>query len=428
MSYHHSLIFIFAVALISLASWFVIEKQLARFKIPAIIGYLLVGVVVGPYGINLEGWFDLHVTGSRIAAAYYLSNIALGFLVITSFSDIRNAEKHVDFKASASYITGSICAVILALLTSTVVLKVAPGLTSPGQTTGEESATMLVLALAVAVTSVPFLTKIFIDLRIIGTTFSSTVLVSACLLDILIWAIFPISSVLRTQSQLDLFPVLTRAAVTFAAAAALFFAASYLTQLYDRWAQQHGRTGFGIAFIIAVSLVAALVSAYLGAGLLLGMLIAGLSLGRAKSIAYGSMPPLEKLAKWIFIPAYFILIGRGLVFDSAISIYGIVIFLLWSSALKVTAVTTVHFLVFRDMRQAFTNGVVFNTRGGPGLVLATVAYSMDLINVNAFSAFVAASIVTAPITELLLRFWVNRRLSPAVGNTALGSNFQPSHH
>ncbi|MVA19818.1 hypothetical protein GOZ94_12745 [Agrobacterium vitis] len=414
-----SIIYCSLILIMSFFAFIFFNAKLFNTKIPKIILYIIFGIFLGPYSLNVEGWFELHRVGARIGEIYALSNVALGFLIVTSFSNIRSAEKQVDLKSLTSYMAGTFAALLLALSTSHIVLRIAPGLTFPSQTVGEERATILVLALAVIVTSVPFLTKIFIDLKMIGTTFSSTVLVSACLLDILIWAVFPISDVLRTQSQFDLLPVLTSLVMTLTAAGALFLVTFSLVKLYDTWAQRHESGQIGIAFIVAVSLAAALTSASLGAGLLLGMLIAGLCLGRAKSIAERSMPFLAKLAHWVFIPAYFILVGRGLVFDNAISIYDIAVFLLWSSALKITSVTVTHFLMSKNARQSFLNGVVFNTRGGPGLVLATVAYSMNLINVNAFSAFVVASIITAPVTELVLRYRADYAKTSTVGDAAL---------
>lgn len=403
--------FMVFIAVVSYFSHFLVERFFLRYKIPSIIGYLFVGVLVGPYFVNIDGWFSwfsLQSLEESKKEVYLLGNIALGFLIVTSFVDIKHAERLFDLKASVSYIFGSVVAFFLALLSAEWVLRVAPGLSYYNQSVGEGMATILVFSLAVVVTSVPFLTKIFIDLRIMGTAFSSTVLLSACFLDILIWAVFPVSEVLRKQSEFNVVPVFSIAVMIFIAAGLLYAAASYVTGLYEKYYELRKKKIFGILFVMVMTAICAAASSALGAGVVLGMLIAGLCLGRADAISLDCMPPLRVLAKFIFIPAYFIIVGRGLVFDVSLSLFAIVVFILWSSFLKISAISVARYIASKDLKQSLTDGVVFNTRGGPGLVLATVAYSMELINVNAFSAFVAASIVTAPVTEFLLRYWLRR--------------------
>ena len=45
-----------------------------------------------------------------------------------------------------------------------------------------------------------------------------------------------------------------------------------------------------------------------------------------------------------------------------------------------------------------------NTRGGPGIVLASVAYAAGIIDDRLFTAFVLASIVTSLATGVWLRW------------------------
>ena len=102
------------------------------------------------------------------------------------------------------------------------------------------------------------------------------------------------------------------------------------------------------------------------------------------------------------IPIYFTCIGFGIFFFAETDVTLVLLFLIWSSGLKIGSVWLAVFLVSRSAVVALDYAVAMNTRGGPGLVLAAAAYSTGLIEINTFLALIAASIVTAYISEAYL--------------------------
>ena len=69
-------------------------------------------------------------------------------------------------------------------------------------TAGQETSALLVLAIAVAVTSIPVISRIFYDLRILHTRFASLILGSAVLEDIILWGVLAIATALATSATL----------------------------------------------------------------------------------------------------------------------------------------------------------------------------------------------------------------------------------
>lgn len=400
-------LFVAVLLFIAGLSGFVIERYLSRIKIPSIIAYIVVGIAIGPYALSIQ---DAILQGNGSVTVSALSSIALGFLIVTSFSGIHAADGRFHLPTCAVLIASSAFGFFVALIGSEALLTFAPGLASGVPGSGEHSASLLIVALAAIVTSVPFLTKIFIDLRLMGGVFASTVLISACILDIGIWVIYPVAEVLRSQGEVAPSTLIGKAAITGVCALLLFLVLSMLRRGFEGSRLGSASVNSTVFIVLITTLAALLTEHLLGAGLLLGLLLAGLVLSQGKIVSSGGMLPLGKLARWVFIPLYFILVGAGLRLDQSISALDVFVFFVWSSAIKVACVALTHFLVSRKPTTAIISGVVFNTRGGPGLVLATVAYSMDLINVSAFTAFVAATIITAPITELVLRFHLRRHI------------------
>lgn len=73
-------------------------------------------------------------------------------------------------------------------------------LSSLAGTAGSESAVVLVFACAVAVTSIPVITKIFYDLGILHTRFASLMLGAAVLEDIMLWGVLSVATAIAAAT------------------------------------------------------------------------------------------------------------------------------------------------------------------------------------------------------------------------------------
>jgi len=104
------------------------------------------------------------------------------------------------------------------------------------------------------------------------------------------------------------------------------------------------------------------------------------------------------------VPIYFALVGLQLdlahQFDGTLTL----LFLVTSTAIKLASCTIAARTAGVDWAKAFDYGVAMNTRGGPGIVLASVAYAAGIIDEHFFTALVVASILTSLATGLWLRW------------------------
>jgi Kef-type K+ transport system membrane component KefB len=157
-------------------------------------------------------------------------------------------------------------------------------------------------------------------------------------------------------------------------------------------------------------------------------LLAGLVMARFPSRHVAAVKQhIADISIWFFVPIYFALVGLRLdlahQFDAGLTL----LFILASTAIKLTSCTIAARAAGAGWTRAFDYGVSMNTRGGPGIVLASVAYAAGIIDERFFTALVVASIVTSLATGLWLRWRLahDRRLldemvqpSTAAGNPA----------
>jgi Kef-type K+ transport system membrane component KefB len=116
--------------------------------------------------------------------------------------------------------------------------------------------------------------------------------------------------------------------------------------------------------------------------------------------------PLESLnqvSAAVFIPIYFAIVGYRLDFTKSFSPLLLVGFLLGSSALALLAKGLATRLAgFRGL-DVVNLAVTLNARGGPGIVLASVAFDAGIINASFFTTLV----LTAVLTSQACGFWLD---------------------
>jgi Kef-type K+ transport system membrane component KefB len=79
-------------------------------------------------------------------------------------------------------------------------------------------------------------------------------------------------------------------------------------------------------------------------------------------------------------------------------------FIVVSTAVKLTSCTIAARATGANWIRSLDYGVAMNTRGGPGIVLASVALAAGIIDGRMFTALVLASILTSLAAGLWLRW------------------------
>ena len=122
---------------------------------------------------------------------------------------------------------------------------------------------------------------------------------------------------------------------------------------------------------------------------------------------YGT--PIQTIATFsqsLFIPVYFAMIGLKLDFTKNFSVWLTLAFLVGSSILHIGSAGLAARLAGFRGRAVINIGLTSNARGGPGIVLASVAYEAGIISQSFFTALV----ITAVVTSQICGFWLDHVL------------------
>jgi Kef-type K+ transport system membrane component KefB len=391
-----------------------------RLRQPRLIGEILAGVALGPY--VLGRWFP-GFSSALFGTAGDKTEVVLGFiywlglllLMFVSGSQTRHLLGNENRRETILLV--AIGTPIPFLIVLFLGLK---GWLPLHLLTGEANrptSTLLVLAIAVAVTSIPVISRIFYDLGILHTRFASLLLGCAVIEDVILWAVLAVATTTTVASttvgelifgsvKAHLMPTL---AFTFCG---LTIAPLFLRR-FQNWRLNYLIQTSPIAYIIVILLGYAALAAALGvtpvfAAFLAGVGVVGGIRGIERSRFADSLNAISKFAAAFFIPIYFAFVGYRLDLGSGFSAPLLLVFLAGSSLLTLLRVGAGAWAAgFRGM-DVVNLAVTTNARGGPGIVLATVAFEAKVINVQFYTALVLTAIITSQIAGAWLSYVLRR--------------------
>lgn len=372
-----------------------------RVKMPRVIGEIVGGIVLGPSVLGLlapeaHKWlfagFPAH--GALLSAFYWFGLVLLMFTA--------------GFKMQSESTEGS-GRIVSALVVGALMIPFALGYASASlfadTRLGDPFAFKLVIGIAVAVTSIPVISRIFLDLGLMGTPFARNVIGAATIQDLILWTILAVATAVQHGDATNAAGIARVIAITVAFVLASFFIAPAGVRAIRRWVigkfSEASLTGY--TMLLCLIFVAA--ASLLDVNIVFAALVAGLVMARFPSRHLAPVRQhIADIAIWFFVPIYFALVGQRLdlahQFDGALT----VLFIGASTAIKLASCTIAARTANIDWIRALDYGIAMNTRGGPGIVLASVAHVAGIIDDRMFTALVLASILTSLATGLWLRW------------------------
>ncbi|OBH27666.1 sodium:proton exchanger [Mycobacterium sp. E342] len=370
---------------------------------PKVVGEILAGIVLGP---ALLGRFPLveHLVGTARHNTHILSFVYwLGLLLLMFVS---GAEVQQLFGKGERRTVGWLVIVgtgipfLLGLAFGPELIR--PSLAGPH---GNRVSLIIILAVGVAVTSVPVVSKIFADLNILDTRFARLILGVAVLEDIVLWLALAIATSIAAKSHLHPWQMGLHLLITVAYFALGLTVVPRVIKAFNkaRWnvLARHSPTGYAIAILLAYCAVAGA----LDVNLVFAAFLAGFALvDNERAIFEESIDAISKVSFAFFIPVYFAIVGLKLDLIRGVSLPMIAIFIVGTCVVKMLSVALAgRFAGFRGL-ELVNLGITTNARGGPGIVLASVAFDAGIISSKFYTTLVVAAVLTSQLAGAWLDY------------------------
>jgi Kef-type K+ transport system membrane component KefB len=372
-----------------------------RIRQPKVVGEILAGVLLAP---SLLGRFapwaaaailPVH-SGAGAGAPYaavisFLYNFGLLLLMFASGAETKGLFNNEDRRQVAWLgILGTGLPFVAALCTVPLI----PLGILAGSSTARLPLT-LVVSIAVAVTSIPVISKILYDLKVLHTRFARLVLGVAVIEDIVLWAVLAVATALAQAGSVP-----NRKIVIHVAATVIYFGLGLLVApkllarvTSSRWNVLAATSP--VAYVVVVLLAYAAVASLFDINLVFAAFLAGYALVAAPDFPAAAIATVSDISFAVFIPIYFAVVGYKLDLSRSFSFTMLAVFLVVSSAAKLISAGLGARLAGFGKGDSVNLAAALNARGGPGIVLASVAFDAGIINAVFYTTLVLAAILTS---------------------------------
>ncbi|MGA8622344.1 MAG: cation:proton antiporter [Candidatus Sulfotelmatobacter sp.] len=374
-----------------------------KLRQPKVVGEILAGVVLGPALIGRFHFASRLVEvanhqGTTLNFIYWLGLLLLMFLSGAETRQLFTREERREVGWLA--IVGTGIPFLLALLLGPWLAR--PQLAGPN---GNRISLIIILAVGVAVTSVPVVSKIFADLKILHTRFARLVLGVAVLEDIGLWLGLALATAIAGTTVLNPRQMAYHLTLTIA-----FFA--FGLTLLPRLVKCINKSRFNVfaksspvAYAMFVLLAYCVLAGLLDVSVVFAAFLAGFAVVHKKRKLFAeALDAIGKVSFAFFIPVYFAIVGLKLDLIRGLSLKMLTAFILGSCIVKILSVSlAARFAGFRGL-DLINLALTTNARGGPGIVLASVAFDAGIISPQFYTTLVIAAVLTSQMAGAWLDY------------------------
>ncbi|WP_284286699.1 cation:proton antiporter [Alicyclobacillus fastidiosus] len=343
--------------------------------------------------------------GSLFGLIYYLGELLLLYTAGLKFQS-RFAKS--DVKTGIAIIIGSTIIPFIIGWLSTYVFN-------PNQFLGPDHSVValkIIVAISIAVTSIPVISKIFADLGIMHSRFAKIIVAIAGIHDLILWVALAIASGIvagahgGTGGGINAWVVSKSLVVTFAFLIVCIGVVPWaLRKITSKRANFLFRSSF-LGYFLVILFALSDIAGYLQVDVMYGAILAGVA--TKFSLPEPVFKKLEQgvlgISYSFFIPLYFAIIGMQLNLAKNFSVGFFILYLIFATVVQSVVVYFTCRLIKTDKLTSMNFAAAMNARGGPGIVLSSTAYALGIINENFFAILVMLALITSWMAGWWLRY------------------------
>ncbi|MEU9690558.1 cation:proton antiporter [Amycolatopsis japonica] len=408
ISAHAMLLFLLQLGLL-LGLAFALGRLAIRLKMPAVVGELTAGVLIGPSVLahlapGLSAWLLPHdATQLNLLDAVG----QLGVLLLVGITGMHMDLKLVRRKGGPATWT-SAGGLLVPLGLGVGLGFVLPASLIPAGT--DRAVFALFLGVAMGVSAIPVIAKTLLEMRLLHRDIGQLIVSAAAVDDIVGWLLLSVVSALAVTG-------LVAGQVAFSIAGLLVVlvltvvAGRPLVNASLRLASRSSEQGPGIAAVVVLLLLAAAGTHAMGMEPVLGTLLCGILIGSSKHVDLARLAPLRTIVLAVLTPIYFATAGLRMdltalrdpaVLGSAVLVLVVAVLGKFAGA----------YLGARVGRLSHWEGLALgsglNARGVIQVIVAIVGLRLGVLTTATYTIIVLVAIVTSLMAPPTLRRAVGR--------------------
>jgi len=411
--------YLLLVVTLSLALAKVMGELFRRIKQPSLVGELLAGVILGPSLLAILEPNDTMMI---------LANIAVFFLIFMTGLELKLSEIR---KASKSALVLAVIAFTIPFLSGYQICVFF----------GLAQVPSLFVGLLLSITAIPVSSMILMEFGILKSRIGATVITAALINDIMAMIVFSLILISPSNNQgfdfLQVGWMVAKIALFFAVLAAVIFVTKKTNVKSDRedsMIQKLKTKEASVGILLVLGFSIALFAHYSNLHFIIGAFFAGLIFGSrfwGEKIHTHNSKLISGITYGFFAPLFFVFIGMEFDMKSLVTSVPLLLILL---AVAIVSKVAGGFLAARITKfsnyESLAIGCLMNGRGMVEMAIASIGYSIGLIDETLFSIVIAIGFITTIITPIITKPLIDRNVSRSskhfIENSVLEPKSEPS--
>lgn len=380
-----------------------------KMKQPAIIGEILAGIILGPtiLGMLSPGIFDfLFPPNSEINVAIEgITNIAVVLLLLVSGLEVDLA---IVFRHRKTALSISVVGIIVPFVMGFGIAYFFPGLIG-SLDADKRLVYALFIGTAIAISSLPVIAKILMDLKIFKSLIGSIIIASAMLNDLIGWIIFSVILGMIGANPHGLSFSETLIYTISFIAFLLIIGRKIINRLIAVLQEKLTFPGTVINFILILGFLGAAFTEYLGVHAILGAFMMGIAIGDSIHLKERTREILHQFITNIFAPLFFVSIGMKANFITNFN-FGIVVVLLALAFIgKIAGCSIGARIGGLKKNESLAVGAGMSSSGAMGIIIGLIALQFGLINEEVFVGLVIMALFTSIFSAPLMTYFLGEK-------------------
>jgi Kef-type K+ transport system membrane component KefB len=379
--------------------------ELARIvKQPAVIGEILAGIILGPTVFGMlfpEAFEGLFPPGSSFLVLDGFVQVAVVMLLFIAGLEV---DLHIVMQQGRQALFTSLFGLVIPFVFGFGLPYMFP------ETFGKTSETdglalALFLGTSMAITALPVIARILMDLGIFKTRMGMLVISSAMINDIIGWLIFSVvlGMIGKEHKTMSLGQTLL---LTIGFTFLMLTIGRWLINRLLPWINKTlAWPGGVLSLSLAICFLAAAFTEYIGIHAIFGAFIVGIALGDSEHMSERAKEIVHQFINNIFAPLFFVAIGLKVNFITNFDFTLTILIIVVAFAGKILGSGLGTRLGGFNWKESLAAGFGMNARGAMEIILGLVALENGLIGEKLFVSLVIMALVTSMSSGPLMK-WI----------------------
>ncbi len=393
------------ILLLSISIMLIVAKLFSelfiRFKMPPVIGQIIAGILLGPtfFGHIAPNFFTwLFPPTGHLKGIVFLGLI---FIMVKVGIEV---ELSSIYKQGGSIAAVSIFSILIPFIAGFIVSWYIPDFSG----TYKSLPTSLFFAIVTAITALPVIASILLDVKIFHSDLGMIILTSAMVNDIIGWIFF--SSLIKTveTGSIAISSIITSLGLTLFITIVILTLFRYvINELLPVVQAKAEWPGGVITLCLVLSMFLASLTEAIGIHAFMGAFMGGIVLGDSPHLNAHTKEIINQFIDNFFSPLFFVSIGLGINLLTQLSMLQSFLITLVVFISNIIASLIAGKISNNSFRDSLAIGIGMSTSGTMGIIVGIFALQYGIITTTTYSSIVVMAIATSLFSGPLLKCILN---------------------